>query len=87
MTMFIGRADELKVLNERYSNENFEFFVVTGRRRIGKTTLLREFCKDKKAIFFSAKEESKKLSIGSFSKTFYEYLGLVRCNAIASTIS
>jgi AAA+ ATPase superfamily predicted ATPase len=49
--------------------------VVTGRRSIGKTTLLREFCKGKDTIFFSAKEESRKLSLESFSKTLNEHIG------------
>jgi len=73
--MFIGREEELNILNEKYYSNNFEFFVMIGRRRIGKTKLLREFCKDKDGIFFSAKEESKKLSIDTFSKILNEYLG------------
>jgi len=73
--MFIGRNEELNILNKKYNSNNFEFFVMIGRRRIGKTTLLREFCKNKNAIFFTAKEESKKSSINNFSKTLNEYLG------------
>ena len=44
----VGRADELKILNELYESKSFEFLIMYGRRRIGKTTLLQEFSKDKK---------------------------------------
>ena len=50
---FIGRENELTELNEMYEQERFHMFVLCGRRRVGKTTLLNEFCKNKEAVFFS----------------------------------
>lgn len=50
--MFIGREYELKKLNEMYMSDKFEFAVIYGRRRVGKSTLIKEFCKDKKAIYY-----------------------------------
>ncbi|HZK70445.1 MAG TPA: ATP-binding protein, partial [Clostridia bacterium] len=38
--MFIGRERELKKLNDLYESIKFEFAVIYGRRRIGKTTLI-----------------------------------------------
>jgi len=38
--MFIGRDEELKSLNERYSNSHYECAVIWGRRRVGKTELI-----------------------------------------------
>ncbi len=63
--MFVGREKELKALNKLYDNNDFQFAVIYGRRRIGKTELLKEFAKDKNIIFYSAIE--KKTNIEEFS--------------------
>lgn len=39
--MFIGREQELAMLEERYAFDQAELFVLYGRRRVGKTELLR----------------------------------------------
>ncbi len=52
--MFYCRNDELYKLNKRYDNGDFECIVIYGRRRVGKTTIINEFCKDKPTVFFSA---------------------------------
>ena len=52
--MFIGRKKELKVLEDSYQRNGFSMTVITGRRRIGKSTLIREFTKDKKALYYTA---------------------------------
>ena len=49
--MFHYRESELAKLNRRYQNRQFECIVIYGRRRVGKTALINEFCKDKKTIF------------------------------------
>ena len=54
--MFIGRKDDLKFLNTEYQREQFSFVPIYGRRRVGKTTLIRKFIEDKKAIYFQAFE-------------------------------
>ena len=50
--MFIGREAELKFLNDKYEAEDGQLIVLYGRRRVGKTETLREFCKDKQHVFF-----------------------------------
>ncbi len=67
--MFIDRKEEFKLLEELYSSKNFEFLVIYGRRRIGKTTLLREFSKDKNVIYFSSQEKNDALNLSDFSST------------------
>ncbi|MCL2865680.1 MAG: hypothetical protein FWE25_09085 [Lachnospiraceae bacterium] len=52
--MFIGRKKELQDLEKLMKSKRFEMPVIYGRRRIGKTRLIREFVKDKRAIFFTA---------------------------------
>ena len=51
--MFIGRETELKFLNDKYSENGGQLIVLYGRRRVGKTETLREFCKGKPHVFFS----------------------------------
>ena len=41
--MFIGRERELGTLNKLYRSDKFEFAVIYGRRRVGKTALINEF--------------------------------------------
>ena len=38
----------------QYDDGNFECIVICGRQRVGKTTIINEFCKNKPTIFFSA---------------------------------
>ena len=52
--MFYGREKELAELNRRYHSKGFQFIPVYGRRRVGKTSLIEEFIKDKKAVKFTA---------------------------------
>ena len=66
--MFYGRTEELNKLNEMYNSNKFEFAVMYGRRRVGKTTLIREFIKDKKAIFFAASESTSADNLLSLSR-------------------
>ena len=65
--MFFGRRAELNKLNEMYDSGAFEFAVIYGRRRIGKTTLIREFVKDKKYLFFAASESTARVNLVSLS--------------------
>ena len=50
---FIDREKELESLNKGYKKKN-SFVVLYGRRRVGKTTLIKEFIKDKKVFYFFA---------------------------------
>jgi len=50
--MFVNRVSELELLEKRYASGRAEFFVLYGRRRVGKTELLAHFCEGKRSIFF-----------------------------------
>lgn len=50
--MFIGRTRELAALDRLYQSDRFEFAVIYGRRRVGKTTLINQFINDKKSHLF-----------------------------------
>ena len=66
--MFIGREAELKFLQDRYNEKKGHLIVLYGRRRIGKTETLREFCKDKPHIFFSCTQSTDRVQLAKFSK-------------------
>jgi AAA+ ATPase superfamily predicted ATPase len=55
--VFVGRSQELTVLEDAYATGTFQMVVVYGRRRVGKSTLLRRFVADKPDVrFFQARE-------------------------------
>ena len=74
--MFYGREKELQDLNKRYENNMFECVVIYGRRRVGKTALINEFCKDKSTIFFSALNATAGENLEAMSKAIYSYYNM-----------
>ena len=66
--MFIGRKQELQFLEKQYSGTGGKLVVLYGRRRVGKTETLHEFCKGKPHVFYSCREISDKLQLRSFSE-------------------
>ena len=73
--MFLGRERELANLEEFYSQDQFQLFILYGRRRVGKTTLLNEFCKGKNTIFYSAEQSNTKLNLDKFSELVFQHYG------------
>ncbi len=71
--MFIGRIDELKYFTELYNKNTFQFMILYGRRRVGKTTFLREFTRKKLAIYFSAEQTTDKDNLDKFSAIIFSY--------------
>jgi uncharacterized protein len=65
--MFIGRQAELEFLSDKYTSDSGQLIILYGRRRIGKTELLREFCKDKPHIFFSCVQTTASIQLQNFS--------------------
>lgn len=66
--MFAGRQKELEKLESMYQEDIFQFAVIYGRRRVGKTTLIAEFLKDKKAIFYISIEGTMKENLMGLSQ-------------------
>lgn len=71
--MFFARKKELDELNYRYLNNQFECMIIYGRRRVGKTALINEFCKDKKVIYFPALKETVKGNLEVLSQAIQSY--------------
>lgn len=74
--MFIGRKEELSELSIRFDSGRFEMGVVYGSRRIGKTSLLKEFIKNKSAFYFKAKELSELDNRTAFSVEVNKVIGV-----------
>jgi len=68
--MFAGRQNELKRLEGLYDSGKFECVILHGRQRVGKTALLREFTKNKKALYFAAQETSDRENLDSLARCF-----------------
>jgi len=74
--MFVGRTSELEAMERLYNMDRFQMVVVYGRRRVGKTTLINAFIKDKPAVFFAAQEANTQLNLQMFSEKVYSFFGL-----------
>lgn len=73
--MFIGRQRELSLLQEKYEKKQ-QLIVIYGRRRIGKSHLIKEFCKNKKALFFEGLEgERTPQQIAYFVSSLADQIG------------
>ena len=71
--MFIGREKELNALEKLYQSGKFEFVVIYGRRRVGKTALINHFIDDKKSIYFMGVESNAKQNLENLSKSILEF--------------
>lgn len=72
--MFIGREKELADLNVLYDTDKFQMPVIYGRRRVGKSTLIRKFVEDKRAVLFTAIESTSERNLELFSRSIYKTL-------------
>lgn len=80
---FINRERELQFLEERYLSNQAEFIIIYGKRRVGKTELIKQFIKKKPAIYFLADKrnlseqlkELGKIIGGYFEDTILERRG------------
>ncbi|MBR6636180.1 MAG: ATP-binding protein, partial [Phascolarctobacterium sp.] len=71
--MFLCREQELSTLNKRYQKSTFECIIIYGRRRVGKTSIINEFCKAKPTIFFSALNASAQENLEALSQAIHSY--------------
>ncbi|MEM9379177.1 MAG: ATP-binding protein [Planctomycetota bacterium] len=73
---FIGRADELAVLDELAGSGKPELFVLYGRRRVGKTELLQRLCSlGHRGVYFLAAQVREKDNLRAFKEALKEGLG------------
>jgi uncharacterized protein len=72
---FFNRTDELHALESRWTRGRGEFYVVWGRRRVGKTELLSHFLDGKRGLLFEATEGLEPDHLADFSRLLAEKTG------------
>ena len=55
---FINREIELKALRDKWAKGSSQLIIVYGKRRVGKTELIKQFIKDREAVYFLADKRS-----------------------------
>ena len=85
---FFGREYELAELEKSYQSDKFEFTVIYGRRRVGKTFLIQKYIEDKDSIYYMASRTgglnlerlsllvNEKLGLGNFGPVYKDYFTL-----------
>ncbi|GFO97239.1 hypothetical protein ig2599ANME_1439 [groundwater metagenome] len=74
MFLFIDRKDEFELLEERYNKHGFDFFVIYGRRRIGKTELIKNFIKNKPHIYMLCNKAGTAVNVSRFKQEIAKLL-------------
>ncbi len=71
--MSVGRKRELEFLEKKYLEIRSDLILIYGRRRIGKTALVSEFIKNKKAIYLLVTQEEKSQVVRGFSRRVSDF--------------
>lgn len=74
--MFVGRSYEIDQLNKLYNRPGFQLAVLYGRRKVGKTSLVKEFCKNKPTLFYIPEEHDDNLAFNSFRNSIFKHFKL-----------
>ncbi|MGQ4892965.1 MAG: AAA family ATPase, partial [Candidatus Njordarchaeia archaeon] len=67
---FIDREGELEALEKLYTQDRAHLILIYGRRRIGKTELIKQFIKDKPSFYFLARKEPIELELNRLVQSF-----------------
>jgi hypothetical protein len=73
---FVNRKSEKRFLEDNYKKGGLQVIVVYGRRRVGKTELIKEFIKDKDAIYLLADQRGTAKNLERFAKQLQEFFSL-----------
>ena len=68
--MFVNRRRELEFLERKWRENGAQLIIIYGRRRVGKTMLLKEFLKDKRGVYFLATADSMGENIKELAEKF-----------------
>jgi uncharacterized protein len=71
--MFVGREKELSIIENRINSNRFEFGILYGRRRIGKTTLLKQIVQNKNALYYVANSMGLEYNLKQLSQSVATY--------------
>ncbi|MDR3631415.1 MAG: ATP-binding protein [Desulfocapsaceae bacterium] len=71
---FIDRQAELKFLEEKWQDPKSQLIVLWGKRRVGKTELVKQFIDGKPSLYFLSESTSDKEQLQRFSQLLGEFL-------------
>ncbi|MBI5192093.1 MAG: ATP-binding protein [Nitrospirae bacterium] len=74
MNKFINRKSDIDAIETEYSRNGAGFIVIYGRRRVGKTTLIKEFLRGKPGLYFLADRQMETELIRRLQDSLSEYL-------------
>ncbi len=72
---FINRGSELKFLEKKYVKDSAQMIIIYGRRRIGKTELIKKFIQKKESLYFLCTRDSLLENARDLKRKFYELTG------------
>ncbi len=75
---FVDREEELAFLEEKYRSEGFELIIIYGRRRVGKTELIKKFIHDKPSIYCLSSLEDKEKQLEGIGNDISNYFGGIK---------
>ena len=73
--MFVNRKRELEFLERKWGKNGAQLIIIYGRRRVGKTMLLKEFLEGKKGVYFLATADSMGENVKGLADKFGELTG------------
>jgi len=73
--MFVNRKQELEFLERKWEEKRAQLIIIYGRRRVGKTTLLKEFLKEKKGVYFLSTADSMDENVKGLAEKLAELTG------------
>jgi uncharacterized protein len=73
--VFVGRQNELALLRSEFTSARASLVIVYGRRRVGKSTLIREAIRDRPHIFYQATRVTSSLNLEAFKTEVSRALG------------
>lgn len=73
MNKFINRQEELTFLENKWLEKKSNFVVIYGKRRVGKTELIKQFIKSKAAVYFLADKRTTKDQLRELGQLFGEH--------------
>ncbi len=79
MKKFYNRQNELVLLNKHFTLSKNSLFVevIMGRRRIGKTELIKKYIDKKQALYFYATKKSSQIILNDFTNVLKEYFSFI----------
>ena len=72
---FINRKSELKFLEKKYSKNSAQLIIIYGRRRVGKTELIKKFIQKKHGLYFLCTKDSLAENTKELKRRFYKLTG------------